>query len=171
MNDRNKILLGGGRVAVVDESDFDFLNQWHWWIDGKYAVRIVKKSGQKPKRFYMHRVILNTPDGMETDHINGDKLDNRKSNLRICTRLENCHNRKKYRNGIKSKFKGVSVFKGTGRFCAYLRNCGKKIHLGYFDSEDDAARAYNEHAKRMFGEFARLNCVPELVPGNAKGWI
>ena len=105
----------------------------------------------------MHRNLMNTPDGLETDHVNGDKLDNRRSNLRICTRGENAHNCKKPNRG-KNRLKGVSF--GANGWEAYINWKDRKQHLGFFKNELDAATVYNVAAQLFFGEFARLNIIP-----------
>jgi hypothetical protein len=100
----------------------------------------------------MHRFIMSTPDGMDTDHKNGNTLDNRKANLRICTTSQNMMNTTK-RNGSNT-YKGVYKTR-YGTFNARI----KTMYLGTFVSEKDAAESYNQAAKKMFGEFAKLNIV------------
>lgn len=147
------IPLTQGKSAVVDDEDYDFLMQWKWRYQKGYAVRDIRK-----KQLYMHRVILNTPLGFDTDHINLNRLDNRKSNLRIATRFENNCNRK-LRSDNDSGFKGVCWAVNRAKWRAYIFHKGKHFHLGYFENVKDAANAYNEAAKSRFGEFARLNVV------------
>ena len=86
------ILLTQGKCAIVDNQDFNFINRWKWYFSGRYAVRGVWID-KKVKIVRMHRVLLNIPSNKECDHINGDKLDNRRSNLRVCTRSDNGKNR------------------------------------------------------------------------------
>ena len=97
---------------------------------------------------------METPKGMDTDHINGNTLDNRRCNLRVCTRERNTGNQKPLR-GITSKFKGVCWVKARSKWRVAIS--GKFI--GEYISELDAAKAYNEAAKKHFGEFARLNVI------------
>ena len=107
---------------------------------------------------YMHRVVMNTPDGMETDHISMNTLDNRRENLRQCTRAENSANKKKYSTNT-SGYKGVTWHKAANKWRAQITINYKNHILGQFDKIEDAAKAYNEAAKNRLGEFARLNEV------------
>lgn len=106
----------------------------------------------------MHREIMQTPMELQTDHINGNKLDNRKENLRICTCSENQHNKKIYKNNL-SGYKGVYFDKANNCWRALIRINGKKIYLGTFYASKDAAKAYDIAAKKYFGEFAVFNFV------------
>lgn len=161
-----EITLTSKRVAIVDDVDYDFLSQWKWHLkkDGKceYAARVNYLGGgrKNPKRktIRMHRLIMQTPDGMETDHINGDGLDNRRSNLRVCTKSENQHNQKP-RVGTFSKYKGVDFHKQSNKWRARIMLNSKHIQIGMFESELEAARAYNLSASIHHGEFAKLNEV------------
>ena len=147
------IPLTKGKFALVDPENYEMLMQWQWhYISGGYAVRKPKES------IYMHRIIMKTPIGMDTDHINGDKLDNRKSNLRIVTRSQNRMNQHKPR---KNKYKGVSFSEKENKWQASLGTRDNRIWAGYHDTQEEAARAYNAAAKQHFGEFAKLNDVRE----------
>jgi len=146
-----EIVLSQGKVAVVDDADFEWLNQWKWYFCGQYARRSIGKN--KP-RIFMHRVILNTPDGLETDHINNNKLDNRRDNLRICTHYENVRN-SPVRCSNTSGYKGVS--KSGNKWMATIEVFGKPLYLGTFNTAEEAARAYDDGAKKHFGEFANTN--------------
>lgn len=158
-----EIKLTQGKVALVDDEDFDRLNQFKWYAmrDGCtfYAARGV--GGRKNKATeWMHRVIMNTPVEMDTDHKDGDGLNNQKHNLRNCTRSQNLAN-KKSRPGSVSKY--IGVHKGNNKkkefWRAQLRKNGKSIHVGCFATEEQAALAYNEKAKEIHGEFAKLNII------------
>jgi len=165
-----KIPLTQGQFAMVNDEDYDMLNQFKWYalyqkhIDGYYAVRHIRKSNGKWTTEYMHRVILNCPTSKETDHKNHDGLDNRRCNLRIVTHGQNQYNRKSNRTGV-SKYKGVSLHKQKYKNKVYeywqsqIRINGKLTHLGYFETEIDAAIAYNKKAKELFGNYALLNRV------------
>jgi len=101
---------------------------------------------------------MNAVPGLEVDHINGNTLDCRRLNLRLCTHKQNLANQKK-QSGRSSQFKGVSFSKSRGKWEAYIKTDGKKKHLGRFDTEEAAAYAYDLEAFRLFGWFAKLNGV------------
>lgn len=105
----------------------------------------------------MHREILNVPAGLECDHINGNSLDNRRANLRAATRQQNCWNNRKRKPNSLSKYKGVSFSKRGKPWKATLTVDGNWIYLGSYNSEKEAAKAYDKAAKKHFGEFAKLN--------------
>lgn len=152
-----EIRLNNGQYAIADEEDYDFLAQWRWGISfsGSYVVR-----KEKEKRIYMHRVVNQTPPGMITDHVNGNKLDNRKVNLRTVNHSQNGCNRGLQRNNS-SGFKGVSWHQGRSKWQAHIKSKGKELHLGWFDTTTGAAIAYNNAAIKHHGEFACLNEIPE----------
>ncbi len=152
------IPLTQGKIALVDDEDFEWLMQWKWFYHDGYAAT---NSGKWPNRkgAKMHRLIMNTPSGMETDHINCDKLDNRRSNLRICDGTQNQANTN-LRNLNTSGYKGVSRHNNRGKpgkWRAQIAIRGKKIHIGLFENLEDAARAYDETAIKYYGEFAKTN--------------
>lgn len=159
-----KILLTQEKFALVDEEDFEYLNQWKWhFCKSGYAVRNCWPEGKSGvcKTIRMHRVIMNTPRHLQVDHINGNRLDNRKINLRNCTQAQNAMNK-----GADSKtnrpYKGVSWWEYNGRpgkWIAQIRHNRKSIHIGVYKSANEAALAYNIKAKELFGEYARLNRV------------
>ena len=153
-----EIPLSKGKVAIVDNEDFEWLNQWKWHcLSPGYAARhnrICEWHGKR-KMVLMHREVLHTPEGMCTDHINGDKLDNRHENLRICDHSKNGANAKA-RNG-KSGYRGVCWHKQRKKWTASIRFNYKTNYLGLFVNLIDAAKAYDKKAKELFGEFANLN--------------
>ena len=154
------IKLTQGYETIVDDSDYEWLNQWKWCVHRKkntsYAQRRING-----KTIRMHRLILGILDKPEfqADHINCDGLDNRRINLRLANHTQNCRNSRKiliYRGKPTSSiYKGVSWYKAYRRWRAKVS--GK--HIGYFDTEEEAAHAYNEFVKENFGEFARLNDI------------
>ncbi len=151
-----KIKLTQGKFATVDDDDFEYLNQCKWFFNGRYATRKTPTQTDGPTNEHMHRVINKTPEGFETDHINKDKLDNRKENLRTATKQQNNFNRSSLKN-TSSQFKGVSWRKDKTKWSAQIRINNKKTHLGYFGGESDAAKCYDVHAVKYHGEFASLN--------------
>lgn len=151
-----KIKLYSGRFAKVDDCDFDKLSKFTWSIDASgYAKRFCGKR-DKQKAIYMHKVVLIPRTGYVSDHINRDKLDNRRCNLRLATITQNNQNRGPIPNSS-SKYKGVSWDKRRGIWSAKIRHSGKPHWLGYFKSEKEAAKAYDLQAKKYHGKFAYLN--------------
>jgi len=128
-------------------------NGRHWRAQ-RHAHRC--EGGKKDRVIFMHREIMRTPKGMDTDHVNTDQLDNRRCNLRICTRSQNNMNRMK-RKKTSSKMKGVRYRKDTGKWQTSIKRNGVQITLGCFHSEIVAGKIYDIAAKRYFGEFARTN--------------
>jgi hypothetical protein len=153
-----QIPLTQGKVALVDEADFDLVCQFKWrarFSYGRwYASRTVKHPDGKRRDVQMHRFILGNATE-HTDHINHDGLDNRRVNLRPCSRTQNAHNRMTQKHT--SSFKGVCFFKETGKWHASICINKKKVHLGYFLTEREAAAAYDGAAVAAFGQFARTN--------------
>lgn len=151
------IKLTHGKFALVDENDYEKLSiyKWYYGTDG-YAVRkpYDRVTGTNPHIFRMHRVILDAKRGQLIDHKNGNRLDNRKENLRFCTYIENGRN-SKGRNST-SGFKGISWDKVNNKWKVQI-NPGKNINLGRFTSLDMAIRVYNENAIKYYGDFAYLN--------------
>lgn len=144
-----KIPLTQGKFAIVDDDDYEFLMQWKWSLTSHgYAKRSQRTGNQKC--FYMHREITKIKKDMQVDHINHNKLDNRKCNLREVTSNQNMMNR--------STTVGLSKYKGVGKHkCGKWRSYCNKKHIGLFDSEIEAAKAYDKKALELFGEHACLN--------------
>jgi hypothetical protein len=158
-----EIILTQGKVAIVDDEDFDYLNQWKWYASKDrykfYAVRNITISKGKQKSISMHRLISNNINTkMHTDHLNGNGLDNRKINLRICTHSQNLMN-SKLRKDSTSGFKGVTYCKRNNKYASVIKLNRKLIWLGYFIDPIDAARAYNDAALKYHGEFAHINKI------------
>lgn len=156
-----KIRIGGkhgkGKHVLVDDEDYEYLNQWKWYCDNRgYALRGVNINKHTHKIIRMHRVIMDVPKGLYIDHINHNTLDNRKSNLRICNRSQNNQNQIK-RPGLTSRYKGVCWCERDNGWYAQIGINGKQINLGLFRDEALAAKTYDEKAKEYFGEFANPN--------------
>lgn len=151
------IPLPNGRFAIVDDEDYERLMLHKWFCSGGYAARKIRK-GLKITEEKMHRVIVDALDGVEVDHVNGDKLDNRRGNLRVCTHEQNMANRRKHRNNT-SGYTGVVWLKDQRCWRAEIKVGGRKRYLGRFDNAEDAAKAYDAAALQLKGEFARINNV------------
>jgi hypothetical protein len=151
--------LTKNQLAIVDDEDFDRVNQWKWQAipnrDKWYAKRSFNKNGIRVG-VRLHRFIINAPCGMDVDHINGNTLDCRKTNLRICNNSQNAQNRGKTKFNT-SGYKGVSYKKKNHRWYSQIMLNKHNYHLGYFDSPEDAAIAYDKKAVELFGEFANIN--------------
>jgi hypothetical protein len=162
-----RIKLTHEKFALVDDDDYEVLSQYHWQARKKrntwYAQRGCIRGGKETTQ-RMHRAILGLIDpAIFVDHINGDGLDNRRSNLRIATVAQNNHNSRKPRNN-RSGFKGVSQRKGFKQWHAYIYVGNSQVHLGFYDDPEFAAMVYDSFAKQLFGEFFRPN-----FPENFKG--
>ena len=165
--DRNmkRIPLTQGKFTVVDDEDYDYLTQWKWHAQKSrntfYAVRTyahptlkTSKGWAKRCALRMHRVILRCPADMQVDHFDHDGLENRKFNIRICTKGQNQHN-KLPKPHCASKYKGVN--RNQKKWKAQIRHNNVRLYLGTYDSEIVAARVYDNKAKELFGEYAYLN--------------
>lgn len=141
----------------IDEQDRHLLDAYNWkkWR-ARNGVYIRAHVGRNA--VLLHRLITKAPPGMVVDHINGDTLDNRRGNLRVCTRAENSRGQHA-RRGV-SRFKGVYFHAGAGKWAANIRANRKLHYLGLYEVEEDAARAYDEAALKFFGEYAVLNLPP-----------
>ena len=150
-----QISLTQGMYAIVDDADFEWLNQWKWHIQAGhntyYAVR--KCNG---KRIRMHRLILGCTENEEVDHKNHNGLDNQRHNIRKCTHSQNMQNLP-YRKGGSSKYKGVSWDKESRKWLASIKLNGIKQRIGLYLLDIDAAKAYDKVAIKLFGDFACPN--------------
>ncbi len=145
-----------GLFALVDDEDFDFLEQFKWWAKFK-SNTIYVETRIEGKLIKLHSLLLNNPAGSAfvVDHINHNGLDNQRHNLRLATHAQNMANSQSNTNT--SGFRGVMWRKDTKKWAAGLCCKGVKYHLGYFETKEAAARAYNVAAIAHFGEFAKLN--------------
>lgn len=149
------IKLDRGCETIVDDDDYKILSQFNWYINhdgyvykGKYTRGTKKTSSTR-----MHRMIMSAPDKMDVDHINHNRLDNRRENLRICTRSANTMNRDKFPTRNTSGFKGVSWSKFHRKWDARIKKDGKNYWLGLFTNKEDANLAYQRKARELFKEF------------------
>lgn len=162
------IPLSQGKFAQVDDSDYEWLMNWKWCAvkgygnyysqRGIYLGVIDGKKTSTPLK--MHRAIMKPEKGFVVDHIDGDGLNNQRANLRVCLPRENTANRKPSKNGT-SKYLGVMWCPSRNNWRVRITSNKKKVHVGEFRSEEDAALAYNRKAIELHGEFARLNVIPE----------
>lgn len=158
-----QIELRNGGIALVSDEDYPNISSHKWWgisVCGghRYAERHIKVGG-KWTTITMHREIMQTPKGMDTDHINGDSLDNRRTNLRICHRSQNALNRRVDRRN-KTGYRNISK-RLDGKFVAQVKLDKKHHWIGAFDTALEAAKAYNDFVGAHFNAFARLNTIPD----------
>jgi len=154
------IPLTQGKFAIVDAEDYEELSKYKWYVSKnettEYAVRCSCR-----KQILMHRVLLNAPAGLLVDHRDCNGLNNRMSNLRLCTHQENNCNQRP-RKGKASRFKGVSWHKVIKKYAAGIRKNGKRYFLGYYHDEIEAAVVYDIKAMELFDQFAYFN-FPKLM--------
>lgn len=149
-----EIKLTRGKVAIVDDEDFEWLSKWKWHVTTSgYAVRAQTVGPNKEIKIYMHRAVVSAPAGQWIDHINRLRNDCRKENLRPCNRMQSSWNttRKKSKSGF------WGVYKTKNRWRAQIKVYGKFKTLGSFTDINEAARAVDRAAKELRGEFAILN--------------
>ena len=162
-----RIPLSRGKYAIVDPEDYDRLSKYKWHAQKGpqtwYAVHsLTNGKKEKRKNIQMHHLVIDVPPGMFCDHINHNGLDNREANLRAVTHTQNVWNRRKFKPYSRSKYKGVDWANDMKRCRARIRVNGKRMYLGSFESELDAAKAYDQAAQKYHGEFAALN-FPDIT--------
>jgi hypothetical protein len=153
-----EVKLTQDKIAIVDDEDYEIVS-CHKWCAQKhrntyYAGTYLYAEGNK-KYIHMHRLLMDAKKGQIVDHVNENGLDNRRDNLRFATNSQNLHNSSRTRGT--SKYRGVYLRKGTSRWHSQIKVNNKRIHLGYFDTEIDAAKAHDQAALKYLGEFAKLN--------------
>jgi len=149
--------LTQGCTAIIDAEDAALIGQYNWYVQlapqTVYAVRNHPEDGRQ-KQVRMHREIVKTPDGLKADHIDGNGLNNRKSNLRNCTQEQNSRNQRPQTGGT-SAYKGVFWHKASVKWQAQIGYKYLRKHLGYFDSEQEAHAAYCRASAEIHKEFGR----------------
>lgn len=153
-----EIVLSNGTVALVDEADYATASA-HRWHPRRCGERVYVETKIKRFSIGLHRLLLRPSTGQVVDHIDGNALNNVRSNLRVCSRAENNRNTRKCRRPTQSAFKGVARQGRAWR--AYIHKGGRYCHLGTFQRPEDAAAAYDLAAAAAYGEFAGLN-FPEV---------
>jgi hypothetical protein len=160
-----RIYLGEGQWTILDQQDYYRLNNFRWFLKGSgkkfYVLRSSKIDSVRTKMVSMHKEIMNPPPGLLVDHRNGLSLDNRRENLRIATHAQNSCNTRIDKTKTTSRFRGVYLQKRSSRWIARIHFQGQRISLGIFDSEIDAAHAYDRAARMYHKEFACLNFPEE----------
>lgn len=157
-----EITLSKGLKTLVDDEDYGKLSLLKWHYCPKAGVSHSTYINRRPGRLLMHRYITGAPRGFVVDHEDGDKLNNRKSNLRVCTQGDNVCNQRTQARAKSSQYKGVCWDKSKRKWVAQVKYRGKSIYLGRFDDETKAAQAYNEAATQIFGRYARPNILVKL---------
>jgi hypothetical protein len=152
-----------GQNVFVDDEDFEMLSAINWNSSGENREYFIKSDGKRNKKEYLHRFLLGAKKGEVVDHINGQKFDNRKSNLRICTQTENHMNQRTQQRKKSSMFKGVGFHQWANKFRAYIKINGKARQLGLFNTQHDAAFAYDMKAFELFGKFAKPNLACSIL--------
>ena len=155
-----EIPLTQGKVTIIDDEDFERINQFKWYAHKINNAFYARRNKDKKNSIILHRVIMNVTDPNQTvDHINGDTLDNRKLNLRVCDKAHNNLNRNRINKNNKSGYRGVHFNKRLSKWVAQINiSKSKHKHLGVFNTAEEAARAYDKKAKELFGEFCgKLN--------------
>ena len=156
-----RIYFSDNSSFLIDREDFDTINKFTWFKGRRgYPIAHLKLEGKKLTR-PVHKVILSdVGKDMNIDHINRDRMDNRRSNLRVCSHQENMFNQRK-RNTNTSGYIGVAYHKAANKYESYINLDAKKHYLGLYDTAIEAARVRDEYAKRMYGEYAKLNFESE----------
>jgi len=149
------IPLTQGKFAIIDADDYERLARYKWYCHRSrnkfYAYR-----NKNRKAISMHREVLRAPKDLLIDHVDGNSLNNRKNNLRLCTYAQNAHNRQP-KSASRSKYKGLSWHRRNKKWEVSIIKSARKIFVGSFDNETEAAVAYDRKAEQLFGEFAYLN--------------
>lgn len=155
-----EICLTKGLSTIIDDDDYDWISGMEWYTQVDSRGKMYAATSIMGDIVYLHRLITDADDDMVVDHQNGDTLDNRRDNLIVSSTQENSMNKAKTKHHRSSQYKGVTKMK-NGRWKAHIGVDDRDIHLGYFKTEEEAARAYDKAARDEFGERARLNFPEE----------
>lgn len=150
------VFLGSGRTSLIDADDIPRVGEFAWRLSNAKDRPDYASTSVGRHQVYLHRFVIDAPDGVIVDHVNRDGLDNRKANLRLATGTLNMANTMRRSDGS-SEYKGVKIRHDGKKWCARIQINGKGIHLGSFVTAAEAARAYDAKARELFGEFAVLN--------------
>lgn len=154
-------------LALLDDDDADLASGYRWRSEaprtnnGSAFYVVTSRRRSVPHSLYLHRLATGASSGVRVDHINGDGLDNRRANLRLCTDAQNAWNRH-YRTG-KSKYKGVAWNTKCQKWQVAIKANGRSRYLGLFIDEVEAAKVYDDAAICLFGEFANGNFIKEVT--------
>jgi hypothetical protein len=148
-------LYNSPHSVVIDAADLPLVSQFTWYYNPEGYAMTRKTIEGKRTTIWMHRLIMDANPGQKVDHRDGNGLNNQRANLRFATAANNMQNRRKRKDAL-SRYKGVTQL-ASGRWHAQIHHERKTYHIGTFDFEEDAARAYDERAAELFGEFARFN--------------
>src|SRR5579871_4595837 len=167
-----ELQLSQGQTAIIDDADLPLASQYKWWVQkvnsgAYYAITNYNDEDGKRRRLYLHRLLMNPPVGFVVDHKDGNTLDNRRNNLRVCTHSQNMAAHRKPKSSKKrSQYRGVRyVAEGKRHWSATITYQGKQRHLGVFYTEAEAAQARDKAALEICGEYAVLN-IPAEVGAN-----
>lgn len=150
-------LLVKSQIVLLDKTDLSFFNQYSWRIVNGYVARS-KRIGQKVTTIHLHTDLMKPEKDFETDHINRNKLDNRRSNLRVVTHSQNCQNRRKSSRNT-SGYIGIRKKKGRTKWEVLVTVAGKHFYVGYYSNLQEAIKARDNKTKELHGKFAQLNGV------------
>lgn len=146
----------GDKTLIIDDDDYQLVSNRHWTLNKSRNTFYLLSQRPKPV-IALHRLLMGFPEGLQVDHVNGNGLDNRRSNLRLATNKQNCANQVSPRG---RKYKGVYYESSSKKFKAHIRVNNVLKNLGRYRTEEQAALAYNKAAIKYFGEFAKLNTIP-----------
>lgn len=141
--------------TVVDRDVYEEQSQYKWHLNSYGYVIRKEWNGVRTKTVFLHRVVGEVPKGMVTDHINGDRIDNRRSNLRACAQRQNACNSRRPKSNT-SGYVGVSRTL-SGKWRAFIKHDYQQLNFGRYETKEEAAYVYDQAARQLLGEFARFN--------------